>query len=64
MTPDSNLLYPLNEFYEQSGLPLPPAVQVAAGDVPEPYRSLLIHTREMTPTLEAAYGRSIGLPLS
>jgi chorismate-pyruvate lyase len=61
MTPDSNLLYPLNEFYEQSGLPLPAAVQVAAGDVPEPYRSLLVHTREMTPTLEGAYRRSIVL---
>ena len=61
MTPDSNLLYPLNEFYEQSGLPLPATVQVTAGDVPEPYRSLLVHAREMTPTLESAYRRSIVL---
>src|SRR5258708_36293623 len=61
MTPDSTLLYPLNEFYEQSGLPLPAAVQVAAGDVPEPYRSLLVHAHEMTPTLESAYRRSIVL---
>src|SRR5467141_742102 len=61
MTPDSNLLYPLNEFYEQSGLPLPAAVQVAAGDVPEPYRTLLVHEREMTPTLESAYNCSVVL---
>ena len=61
MTPDSNLLYPLNEFYEQSGLPLPAAVQVAACDVPEPYRSLLVHDREMTLTLEDAYHRAVAL---
>src|SRR6266404_2816907 len=62
MTPDSNLLYPLNEFYEQAGLPLPPAVQVAAREVPEPYRSLLVHEREMTPTLEVAYRRIVPYP--
>ena len=49
-----NLFYPLNEFYEQSGLPLPLVVRVEARDVPEPYRSLLVHHRDMTPTVEDA----------
>ena len=61
MTPDSILLYPLNEFYEQAGLPLPPAVRVEGEDVPEPYRSLLVHDREMTLTLESAYSRHVKL---
>src|SRR5438046_10325221 len=61
LTPDSNLLYPLNEFYEQAGLPLPAVVRVAANDVPEPYRSLLVHDREMTLTLESAYSRRVKL---
>src|SRR5438552_17700789 len=61
MTPDSILLYPLNEFYEQAGLTLPTAVRVKAADVPEPYRRLLVHDREMTLTLESAYSRRVKL---
>jgi chorismate-pyruvate lyase len=56
-----SLLYPLNEFYEQSGWPLPTVARVDGRDMPEPYRSLLVHERDMTPTLEEAYGRSIQL---
>jgi chorismate-pyruvate lyase len=59
--PELNLFYPLNEFYEQSGLSLPSVVRVEGGDVPEPYRSLLVHDRDMTPTLENACGRSVEL---
>jgi hypothetical protein len=29
--------------------------------MPEPYRRLLVHERDMTPTLEAAYGRRLRL---
>jgi chorismate-pyruvate lyase len=58
---DLPLFYPLNEFYEQAGLSLPSVVRVEAGGVPEPYRSLLVHDRDMTPTLENAYGRKIEL---
>src|SRR4051795_12027793 len=61
MTPDSILLYPLNEFYEQAGMPLPTAVRVEAAEVPEPYRTLLVHDREMTLTLESAYARPVKL---
>lgn len=61
MDPDSNFIYPLNEFYEQSGLPAPVVVRIGGSEVPEPYRSLLVHDRDMTPTLEGAHGRSIQL---
>ena len=51
----------MNEFYEQLGLPLPAVTRVDGGDIPEPYRSLLVHDRDMTPTLERAHDRSIHL---
>jgi chorismate-pyruvate lyase len=57
--PAVNLFYPMNEFYERSGVPLPPVVRVEGCDVPEPYRSLLVHDRDMTPTLAEAYQRNM-----
>jgi chorismate-pyruvate lyase len=56
-----NLLYPLSEFYEQAGMALPEAVRVNGREMPEPYRRLLVHDRDMTPTMEAAYGRKMTL---
>lgn len=61
MKPDGNLLYPLSEFYEQSGLPLPAVSRVEERDIPEPSKSLLVHARDLTPTLENAYQRSMKL---
>ena len=49
----------MNEFYEQLGLLLPAVTRVDGRDIPEPYRSLLVHDRDMTPTLERAHDRSI-----
>jgi chorismate-pyruvate lyase len=50
------VLYPLDEFYALARLPLP-RIDIIAGDqVPEPCRTLLVHTNDMTPTLEAYYG--------
>lgn len=60
-TPDATLIYPLDEFYQRAGLPLPPMIPVDGHEVPEPYRGLLVHSRDMTPTLESAYGRNIHL---
>lgn len=60
-SPNGKWIYPLDEFYAQSGVALPSVVPVAGSEVPEPYRSLLVHERDMTPTLEGAYGRSIHL---
>jgi len=63
MSDDLNLLYPLNEFYEQAGLPLPRVQKIEGADVPEPYCGLLFHQRDMTPTLAAAWQANIQLRL-
>lgn len=59
--PNGDLLYPLSEFYEQSGLPLPAVSRVEERDIPEPSKSLLVHDRDLTPTLETAYQRNMRL---
>src|SRR5438045_2345052 len=58
---DPGLFYPLSEFYDQCGLILPDVARIDGAAVPEPYRSLLVHDRDMTPTLERAYGRDMQL---
>ncbi|HAV62723.1 MAG TPA: hypothetical protein DCY13_10190 [Verrucomicrobiales bacterium] len=45
--------YPLDEFYAQAGLTLPTIDQIRGDEMSEPYRSLLVHQKDMTPTLEA-----------
>jgi chorismate-pyruvate lyase len=59
MKDDPYLLYPLDEFYARAGLPLPGAVKMGGEEMPEPYKSLLVHARDMTPTLEGFYGQGI-----
>ena len=54
-------VYPLDEFYARAGLPLPKIERLAGDDVPEPYRSLLVHERDMTPTLENFHHSAIHL---
>ena len=61
MKGEFNLLYPLDEFYAESGLTLPSLVRVNGKDIPEPYKSLLVHENDMTPTLENAYHQKIRL---
>jgi chorismate-pyruvate lyase len=57
--PAAGLAYPLNEFYAREGVPLP-AIEAVPGDaIPEPFRSLLVHDRDMTPTLEAFHRSDI-----
>ncbi len=51
--------YPLDEFYAQAGLPLPVIGQIRGEDMPEPYRSLLVHQSDMTPMLEKFHGAKI-----
>jgi chorismate-pyruvate lyase len=58
---DLPLLYPLTEFYREAGLPIPSASPLSGAVVPEPYRSLLVHDRDMTPTLEKACGCRVNL---
>ncbi len=49
--------WPMDLFMNDRDLPLLELQQGA--EIPPPYRDLLVHMREMTPTLEAYYGSSI-----
>jgi len=60
--PESHL-YPLSEFYTHAKLPLPRIEQIPGAAVPEPYRSLLVHHHDMTPTLESFYQADIHLEI-
>jgi len=55
------IAYPLDEFYARSGLALPPLDEVDGEAVPEPYKSLLVHERDMTSTLEGFHHGGIHL---
>jgi len=55
------IAYPLDDFYAQQGLALPPIEAVSGDTVPEPYRALLVHQDDMTPTLEKFHGAKIHL---
>ena len=58
-----SIAYPLDEFYLRSRLSLPPLDQIDGEAVPEPYKSLLVHERDMTSTLEGFYKTGIHLRL-
>ena len=62
MTADSPpVLYPLDEFYRRAGRPFP-AVEARGGDaLPDGVRALLVHERDMTPTLQHHYGAELEL---
>ncbi len=49
------LAHPLDEFYAQASRPFPHLKRVPGDEVPEPYKQLLVHNRDMTPTLKAYY---------
>ena len=53
--------YPLDEFYALAKRELPPIEQVPGESVPEPYRRLLVHQDDMTPTLEKFHGDRVHL---
>ncbi len=46
-------LLPFHFFYEKHGRPMPDFHFLEGRDVPYPYRSLLVHDNDMTPTLAA-----------
>lgn len=55
------LLHPLAEFYRSAGRSLPVHRAVSPDLIPEPQRTLLVHHRDMTSTLEQFHGRRIHL---
>ncbi len=54
-------LQTLETFYTRSRLKLPAYEALQGSDVPEPYRSLLVHAGDMTPTLEKFHRGMINL---
>src|SRR5439155_10464012 len=55
------MAHPLDDFYARAGLRLPKLERIAGDQVPEPYRALLVHENDMTPTLEKFHGADIHL---
>jgi chorismate-pyruvate lyase len=53
--------HPLDELYAKAGLSLPQIQTVPGDHVPQPYRKLLVHEGDMTPTLEKFHKSSIHL---
>jgi len=49
-------LEPLRQFYRHARLTLPEVEPLSGEAVPLPYRHLLVHQRDMTPTLESFHG--------
>ena len=56
-------VYPLDALYAQAGLPLPPIEKISGEEMPEPYRGLLVHNSDMTPTLERFHSAKIHLKI-
>jgi chorismate-pyruvate lyase len=59
----ADLVHPLDDFYAQKGMALPPLEQLDGEAVPQPYRQLLVHRDDMTPTLERFYDSEIHLKM-
>ena len=53
--------FPLDDFYRDSGLTFPEVHVIKGVEVPEPYRQLLVHEGDMTPTLERFHDAQIHL---
>lgn len=56
-------VYPLDEFYQQRGEPLPAIGRVEPHEIPEPYKSLLVHDGDMTSRLEAFHHDTVHIQL-
>jgi chorismate-pyruvate lyase len=64
MSADHNaLLFPLDTFFADAQKSVPSITQIAGHDMPEPYRTLLVHRGDMTPALENHYNQTIHLNL-
>jgi chorismate-pyruvate lyase len=60
ITPNG-ILFPLDFVYARSGVELPEVRAIDPGDIPLPYRSLLVHRTDMTLTLERHFGGRVAL---
>jgi hypothetical protein len=55
------LLHPLSEFYKLISKPFPLFRLFDGHQIPQPYEDLLVHDRDMTPTLENFHKQKIHL---
>ena len=55
--------YPLDEFYRERGDILPAIGRVEPDEIPEPYKSLLVHDGDMTSRLQSFHGDAIHIQL-
>jgi hypothetical protein len=55
------IAYPLDDFYARAGRSLPAIKAINGAEMPEPYRTLLVHETDMTPTLEKFFEEEIHL---
>lgn len=60
---NDHFAYPLSDFYRRAKLPLPNIEPISGDDVPEPFKTLLVHKNDMTPTLEGFHDSRIHLEL-
>ncbi len=61
MSSFASMTHPLDEFYARRDARLPPLEQIDGEAMPEPYKGLLVHQKDMTSTLEAFHGRRVHL---
>ena len=54
-------LFPLDGCWARSGEEVPVATFLDGAELPEPYRTLLVHDRDMTGTLQAHHGDTLRL---
>lgn len=64
--PESTKRLPIGQdlllrFYERRGLAVPDLEALPGHELPEPDRRLLVHSTDMTPTLENFYGQPIAI---
>lgn len=54
----------LARFYKNAGFELPPMTRLRPGQLPSPFKELLAHNNDMTPTLERFYAERLSLRVS
>ena len=55
----SSFWYPLDYCYQRQNMVLPKLEQVEPDEIPQPFQSLVVHQKDMTPTLEGFHGDQI-----
>src|SRR4051812_42910558 len=57
----NGVLFPLDFVYARCGVAMPDVEVIEPDSIPQPYRKLLVHTSDMTLTLERHFGGRVAL---